>query len=569
MVNDDGTPAEIPYGGATPVAESGGDTVSKFTDEMYATARTSDRGLITGEPDAPVRHTWGEIHVVARRMAGGLAASGVGPGDAVGVLAGLPVDIAPAVQATWMRAASVTMLHQPTPRTDLAGWARDTEAVLRMIDARAVILGAPFDAAAPLLVERGINVVTIEALRAGPDTNPLPAAETDIALQQLTSGSTGLPKAVQITHRNFYVNAYAMIDRIKFQTDHDVMISWLPMFHDMGMVGFLSVPMQYGAEVVSITPLDFLRRPLVWAELIEKYRGTVTAAPNFAYALLSRRMRQAADGVVDLSSVRYMWNGAEPVDPDTMADLADAGSRFGLDPKALTPVYGMAETTLAVSIPDSGHGVVLDVVDAELLEAMGRAVPTTKGEVRRLATLGYLVDNLEGRVVDAEGRVLPARGVGVIKVRGDAVSPGYVTTEGFVPAQDADGWLDTGDIGYFTEDGLVVVCGRIKDVIIMGGRNIYPTDIERAAARVEGVRPGNAVAVRLDAGDKRESFAVVVETSAHDDPGEVRRIEHEIVHEVFSEVGVRPRTVAVLAPGSIPKTSSGKLRRANSLALLG
>ena len=189
--------------------------------------------------------------------------------------------------------------------------------------------------------------------------------------------------------------------------------------------------------------------------------------------------------------------------------------------------------------------------------------------MRRLATLGYLVDNLEGRVVDPEGRVLPARGVGVIQVRGDAVSPGYVTTEGFVPAQDADGWLDTGDVGYFTEDGLVVVCGRVKDVIIMGGRNIYPTDIERAAARVEGVRPGNAVAVRLDAGDKRESFAVVVETSAHDDPAEVRRIEHEIVHAVFSEVGVRPRTVAVLAPGSIPKTSSGKLRRANSLALLG
>ena len=541
--------------------------MSKFTEEMYATARTSDRGLVTGEPDAPVRHTWGEIHRVARRMAGGLAAAAIGHGDAVGVLAGQPVDIAPAVQAIWMRGASVTMLHQPTPRTDLMAWAADTEAVLRMIDARAVVLGPPFDAAGPLLTERGIQVLGVDDLRTGTETDPVQTAETDIALQQLTSGSTGMPKAVQITHRNFYVNAYAMIDRIKFDVDSDVMISWLPLFHDMGMVGFLSVPMQHGAEVVSITPLEFLRRPLLWAELIDKYRGTVTAAPNFAYSLLARRLRQAPDGAVGLSSVRYMWNGAEPVDPATMDTLAADGARFGLDPMGLTPVYGMAETTLAVSVPDPGRGLVLDVVDAELLEAMGRAIPSDSGNLRRLATLGYLVDNLEGRVVDAEGQILPVRGVGVIEVRGAAVTPGYVTVDGFVSAQDADGWLNTGDIGYFTEEGLVVVCGRIKDVIIMGGRNIYPTDIERAAARVRGVRPGNAVAVRLDAGEKRESFAVAVETNAVDDAAEVDRIRHEVVHAVFAEVGVRPRTVAVLGPGSIPKTSSGKLRRANSLSL--
>ncbi|WP_068273738.1 fatty acyl-AMP ligase [Aldersonia kunmingensis] len=542
--------------------------MSKFTEEMYETARTSDRGLVTGEPDAPVRHTWGEIHTVARRMAGGLAAAGIGHGDAVGVLAGQPVDIAPAVQATWMRGASVTMLHQPTPRTDLIAWAADTEAILTMIAAHAVIVGEPFEAAAPLLKERGIRVVTVKELRTGDDIDPIETAETDIALQQLTSGSTGTPKAVQITHRNFYVNAYAMIDRIKFDRADDVMISWLPLFHDMGMVGFLSVPMQYGAEVVSVTPLEFLRRPLVWAELIEKYRGTVTAAPNFAYALLARRLRQADDGAVDLSSIRYMWNGAEPVDPDTMTTLAADGARFGLNATALTPVYGMAETTLAVSVPDAGHGLVLDTVDAELLEAMGRAVPATRGHVRRLATLGYLVDNLEGRVVDTDNQELPARGVGVIQVRGDAVTPGYVTVDGFVPAQDEDGWLDTGDIGYFTEEGLVVVCGRIKDVIIMGGRNIYPTDIERAAARVDGVRPGNAVAVRIDAGDKRESFAVVVESGGFEDHAEVERIEHEVAHVVFGEVGVRPRRVAVLGPGSIPKTSSGKLRRTHTLALL-
>lgn len=537
--------------------------MSRFTDEMYATAQTSVRGLVTGEPKAPLRQTWGEIHRIARRMAGGLAAAGIGHGDAVGVLAGMPVDIAPACQGIWMRGASITMLHQPTPRTDLMVWARDTETVLSMIEARAVALGAPFEAAESVLRERGITVVRIDQLRDGPETDPVPTVETDIALQQLTSGSTGSPKAVRITHGNFYVNAYAMFDRVKFQLDDDVMISWLPLFHDMGMVGFLSVPMQFGAEVVCVTPIDFLTRPLLWAELIDKYRGTVTAAPNFAYSLLARRLKQAEDGTYDLSSVRYMWNGAEPVDPDTMEALAAAGKRFRLNPMALTPVYGMAETTLAVSIPDPGHGQILDVIDADLLEALGKAVPAHDhhGNVRRLPTLGYLVDNLEGRVVDAERQPLPTRSVGVIELRGPAVTSGYVTVNGFRSAQDPEGWLDTGDIGYFTDEGLIVVCGRIKDVIIMGGRNIYPTDIERAAMRVAGVRPGNAVAVRLDAGEKRESFAVVVESNEYQNADEVKRIEHEVVHAVFSEVGARPRTVAVLGPGALPKTSSGKLRR--------
>ncbi|UGT64379.1 fatty acyl-AMP ligase [Nocardia asteroides] len=547
--------------------------MSRFTEEMYTTGAASPRGLVTGEPNEPRRQTWGEIHGQARRMAGGLAAAGIGHGDAVGVLAGMPVDIAPACQAVWMRGASITMLHQPTPRTDLAVWAQDTETVLRMIEAKAVVLGAPFEAAEPLLLERGIAVVRIDRLHDGPDTDPLPTGEDDIALQQLTSGSTGSPKAVRITHGNFFVNAYAMFDRVKFQLDQDVMVSWLPLFHDMGMVGFLSVPMQLGAEVVCVTPLDFLAKPLLWAELIDRYRGTVTAAPNFAYSLLARRLSRAEDGAYDLSSVRYMWNGAEPVDPDTMDALAVAGKRFGLDPAALTPVYGMAETTLAVSIPDPGLGQVVDVVDADLLEAIGKAVPIRDqrghhGPVRALPTLGYLVDQLEGRVVDADRQPLPTRSVGVIELRGPAVTAGYVTVDGFRPAQDADGWLDTGDIGYFTERGLIVVCGRIKDVIIMGGRNIYPTDIERAAGRVHGVRPGNAVAVRLDAGQKRESFAVVVESNDHEDQEQVKRIEREVVHAVFSEVGVRPRSVTVLGPGALPKTSSGKLRRAATAAHL-
>ncbi|BBZ68509.1 putative ligase [Mycolicibacterium insubricum] len=544
--------------------------MSRFTEKMFHNARTSNRGMVTGEPHEPVRQTWLEVHERARRIAGGLAAAGINHGDVVGMLVGAPSEIAPAAQALWMRGASLTMLHQPTPRTDLAVWAEDTMNVIGMIDAKAVIVAEPFTAAAPVLAEKGVQVLTVADLWDCEPIDPVETGEDDLALMQLTSGSTGSPKAVQITHRNIYSNAEAMFIGAKMDPDgNDVMLSWLPCFHDMGMVGFLTIPMFFGVELVKVTPMDFLRDTLLWAKLIDKYKGTMTAAPNFAYALFAKRLRkQAEPGQFDLSSLRFALSGAEPVDPADVEDLIDAGKPFGLRPEALMPAYGMAETTLAVSFSDLGDGLVVDEVDADLLAALRQAVPATKGNTRRLATLGPVLPGLEARVVDDQGNVMAARGVGVIELRGECVTPGYLTMGGFLPAQDEHGWYDTGDLGYITERGHIVVCGRVKDVIIMAGRNIYPTDIERAAGRVEGVRPGCAVAVRLDAGHSRETFAVAVESNAYQDPAEVNRIERQVAHEVVAEVDVRPRNVVVLGPGTIPKTPSGKLRRANSVALV-
>lgn len=543
--------------------------MSRFTDNMFRSARESSKGMVTGEPHTPIRHTWAEVHERARRIAGGLAAAGVGPGDAVGVLAGAPVEIAPTAQGVWMRAASLTMLHQPTPRTDLAVWAEDTMTVVDMIDAKAVIISDPFMPAAPVLEEKGLKVVTVADLLEAEPIDPEEAGEDDLALMQLTSGSTGSPKAVQITHRNIYSNAEAMFISAEYDVEKDVMVSWLPCFHDMGMIGFLTVPMYFGAELVKITPMDFLRDTLLWAKLIDKYKGTMTAAPNFAYALFAKRLRkQATPGQFDLSTLRFALSGAEPVEPADVEDLIDAGKPFGLNPTAILPAYGMAETVLAVSFSKCNAGLVVDEIDADLLAALRQAVPATKGNTRRLASLGPLLEGIEIRIVDEDGNSLPPRGVGVIQLRGEPVTPGYLTMAGFLPAQDEHGWYDTGDLGYQMEDGHVVVCGRVKDVIIMAGRNIYPTDIERAAGRVEGVRPGCAVAVRLDAGHSRETFAVAVESNAWQDPTEVRRIEHQVAHEVVTEVDMRPRNVVVLGPGSIPKTPSGKLRRANSVALV-
>ena len=543
--------------------------MSRFTDKMFHNARISTKGMVTGEPHEPVRHTWGEVHERARRIAGGLEAAGVGLGDAVGVLAGAPVEIAPTAQALWMRGASLTMLHQPTPRTDLELWAKDTANVIDMIEAKAVIVSDPFLVAIPVLQERGVKVLTVEELLTHEPTDPVETGEDDVALMQLTSGSTGSPKAVIITHRNIHSNAEAMFIGAKYDIDNDVMVSWLPCFHDMGMVGFLTIPMYFGAELVKVTPMDFLRDTLLWAKLIDKYKGTMTAAPNFAYALFAKRLRnQAEPGQFDLSTLRFALSGAEPVEPADVEDLLEAGKPFGLKPEAILPAYGMAETTLAVSFSECGAGLVVDEVDTDLLAALRRAVPATKGNTRRLASLGPLLKDLEARIVDEDGSVLPARGVGIIELRGESLTPGYITMGGFVPAQDENGWYDTGDLGYLMENGHVVVCGRVKDVIIMAGRNIYPTDIERAAQRVPGVRPGCAVAVRLDAGHSRETFAVAVESNAWQDPAEVRRIEYQVAHEVVGEVDMRPRNVVVLGPGTIPKTPSGKLRRANSVSLV-
>ena len=537
--------------------------MSRFLAMLLDSAARSPRGMTTGEPKAPLRRTWPEVHQRARRAAGGLD---LAPGAAVGVLAGEPADIAPAAQAVWLRGGSVTMLHQPTARTDLTAWAEDTVSVLRMIGAELVLLGAPFDALAPVLAERGITHRTIASLDGDPITPDAGiAGEDDTALLQLTSGSTAEPKAVRITHRNLHANISAMVVASRLDVQRDVMVSWLPLFHDMGMVGFLTVPMVTGLELVTVTPVDFLGRPVLWAELVSRYGGTVTAAPNFAYAVLARQLART-DGPLDLSTLRIALNGAEPIDPAAVDAFVAAGARFGLRSESVLAAYGMAETVLGVSFAPVGTGLAVDEIDADELEAHRRATP---GAGRRFPRLGPPLPGIEVRVVGDDGAVLGEREVGVLQLRGDSVTPGYLTVDGPVATQDAEGWLDTGDEGYLA-DGEVVVCGRRKDVIIMGGRNIYPTDIERAAATADDVRAGNAVAVRVEAGEgrRRESFLVAVESRRAGDQEAEALIRKDVTRRVVSAVGVRPADVVVLGPGTLPKTPSGKLRRAATGDLL-
>jgi fatty-acyl-CoA synthase len=572
--------------------------MSAFTDALRSAA-ASEAGMVTGEPHDPTRTTWAQVHAAAMTGARRLEVSGIGPGDAVAVLAAGPAEVAPVAQAAWLAGGSVTMLHQPTARTNLATYAEETAGVLALINAKAMVLGDPFTEFAEMLEGSGIHAFTVAdlvggapmATAAGTPAGGAAFAEVgpqigeDLpALLQLTSGSTARPKAVQITHRNLWANVQAMCASAGIHPG-EVMVSWLPLFHDMGMVGFLTLPMCQGVELITVTPRDFLSAPLLWPTLISKYRGTITAAPNFAYALTARVLARA-DGL-DLSSMRFALNGAEPIDVGAVRAFLAAGARFGLSDDAVVPAYGMAEATLAISFHPWGTPLKVDTVDALALEEQHRAVPvdgsapseaearhgetstgvTGTGETRTFPVLGPPLNGIDVMVLGPDGEKCGDREVGVLHLRGDSVTDLYLTVEGPVPTRDPDGWLDTGDLGYLV-DGEVVVCGRVKDVIIMGGRNIYPTDIERIAEQVQGVRAGNAVAVRWKTSSGRESFALAVESREAGDDAQAKRIAAEVRTAVTSAIGARPAAVTVLPVGSLPKTPSGKLRRSAAGSLI-
>ncbi|MDI2130935.1 long-chain-fatty-acid--CoA ligase [Yinghuangia seranimata] len=557
--------------------------MSRFIDTVVGNAAEKATGLTLGEPHEPVRLTWGEIHRQARGMAAELVAGGLRPGDSVAVLAAELRQIVPAAQAVWLAGGSVTMLHEPGRRTSPEIWHASTFESLRTVAADLVLLGRPYEDLTAVLTAGGVASRSIAGLEVGDGADDFQVVETgeaDVALLQLTSGSTAEPKAVRVTHGNLFANLTDLCVNAEFGSggpngEPDVLVSWVPMFHDMGMVGCLCGSMFAGIEMVAVTPTEFLMYPGIWPGLLSKHRGTITAAPNFAYALMARQLSAAEDGAYDLHRVRLMGNGGEPTDPDAMHALASAGARFGLPPEAVNCVYGAAENCVLITIGDLRAPMEVDVVDATALERDRRAVPAKPGadraDVRRYPLLGRTLDHVQVRVVDDKGQVLGDRAIGTLQLRGPSVAAAYATADGVVPAQDEDGWLDMGDEGYLV-DGQIVVCGRRKDVIIMGGRNIFPTDIERSAGAVDGVRTGNAIAVRVAAdgvgGIAQESFALLVESRGHGDAAVEDAIRDAVSARVLADIGVRPARVVVMAPNSLPKTPSGKLRRSAARDLL-
>lgn len=382
-------------------------------DRLLAGAGITGRGLTSAPigPDGASQldelstTAWADVHRTGLRIAGALQAAGVRPGDAVAVLAGAPGEIAPLVQGIWFSGASVTMLHQPTHRSDMRLWVEDTGRALAAVGSSTVVVGDPFMAAASQFGAVAAQVLEMSALLDGPPGEIVQSDQDAIAFLQLTSGSTGTPKAVSISYRNIEANLRAMVSASGADPETDVVVSWLPLFHDMGMMGFLIVPMCRAMSTVSVTPMDFLGDPLLWAKLISTYRGSMTAGPNFAYSLLARRLRKAPDGAYDLSSLQFALSGAEAIDVATLERFVAEGARFGMRADAVVPAYGMAEATLAVSFVRRGEGYRVCPPHPDLVAAQG-----TQASAR--VPLGLPLPGCEVRVVTEDRQVLAPESIG-------------------------------------------------------------------------------------------------------------------------------------------------------------
>jgi fatty-acyl-CoA synthase len=503
------------------------------------------------------RVPWRRLHADARRVAGALQRHGAGPGAHVALLGPTTRELVTTIQATWLTGATVVMLPLPLRLASIEEFVDATRTRVHNADVDLVVLDRqlaafiepePADPPFVLLDELVTEHATFRPAKEDPDA---------LAVLQFTSGSTADPKGVMLPHSRVLANIDGAAAAADLDPEHDVAVSWLPLYHDMGLIGLLTIPMATGTELVLAAPQDFLASPARWLRWMSDFRGTVTAGPNFAYALATRALARMKG--LDLSSWRIALNGAEPVDPGTVESFCAAAAPFGFDPRAVFCAFGMAEVAIAGTFPLPMSGMRVDTVERASLETGRRVLPVPEGAPgsRTFARLGRPVPGLEIRIVDpADGTPLPERVVGELEIRGSSVTTGYYRCPDATDATLRDGWLRTGDLAYLV-DGELVVCGRIKDVIIVGGRNVLPEDVERAVANVDGVRAGNVVAFGAERRAGRESVVVVAETRDAD-PVAVRTA---VADRVRDAVGIPAADVVLVAPGTLPKTSSGKLQR--------
>ncbi len=391
--------------------------------------------------------------------------------------------------------------------------------------------------------------------------DPVRPRPGDIALLQYTSGSTDNPKGVVLTHANLVANMEAMVSAARIDTS-DVVVSWLPLYHDMGLIGTWLSSLYYGMVLTVMTPQAFLTRPSLWLWAIHHHGGTVSAAPNFAYELCTRRIDDADIQGLDLSSWRIALNGAEPVSPRTLERFAERFARHGFKPEAITPVYGLAEAGLGLAFPPMGRGILVDVIDQDSFTRARHAVPARNGTAPTLefASCGLALPGYEIRIAGSTGEVLPERREGRIEFRGPSATTGYFHNPE-ATAELYDGiWLDTGDLGYFA-DGELFVTGRIKDLVIRAGQNLHPEGLEEAIGELPNVRKGCvAVFGVTDPRAGTERLVVIAESHATD-PATLDELRAGIVRISTDLIGGPPDEIVIAPPGTVRKTSSGKIRR--------
>jgi acyl carrier protein len=390
---------------------------------------------------------------------------------------------------------------------------------------------------------------------------PLPHRESDIAFLQYTSGSTGDPKGVILTHANLLANIRAM-GRVCQVTTSDVFVSWLPLYHDMGLIGAWLGSLCHGCRLVVMSPLSFLARPERWLRTIERFGGTLSASPNFGYEICATRLEDDDLAGLDLRSWRLAFNGAEPVIPDTLRKFQKRFQPYGFHPEALAPVYGLAESTVGLVFPTPGSGARIDRVVRETFVGSGNAVRTSGREeaILEFVGCGRPLPGHQVRVVDAQERELPEREEGRLQFKGPSATSGYFRNGEETRKLFRGDWLETGDLAYIAA-GEVYITSRIKDLIIRGGRNIHPHELEEVIGNIPDIRKGcTAVFASVKDGTPTERLVVLTE-SRQTTAEALRGLRRQIVDATIDLLGMAPDDVVIGPPGTVLKTSSGKIRR--------
>jgi 1-acyl-sn-glycerol-3-phosphate acyltransferase len=561
---------------------AGAETLTEIL-RIRARADASTVHIHLYEENGQVRRiTCGELFARASAVAGELAKRGVEPGHTVAIMLPTSAEFFFTFAGTLLAGAIPVPIYPPFRADRIAEYAARQSGILRNAEARLLVTFREAQGVARLLepnVPSLLGVVTADRLAASDGPPVLPSTEirptessshrargSDIAFLQYTSGSTGSPKGVVLTHANLLANIRSMTEAVGVRAD-DVAVSWLPLYHDMGLIGAWFVPLVNAIPLVVMSPLAFLTRPESWLKAIHRHRGTLSPAPNFAFELCVRRIEERNIEGLDLSSWRAALNGAEPVRAETLERFSQKFARYGFRRESLLAVYGLAEATLGVAAPAMGSGTRVDRAERATFESQGRAIPAAADDQGALefVSAGRPLPGMEIRIVTSAGREAGERIEGRLLFRGASATSGYYRNpEATRELVREDGWLDSGDLAYIAEGDLFIT-GRAKDIIIKGGRNLYPQEIEEIAGRVAGVRTGCVVAFGVpDAGSGTERLVVAAEArnySARD------RLAGDVTRQVSEALGLPPDIVEILPLHAIPKTSSGKLRRGETRRL--
>jgi 1-acyl-sn-glycerol-3-phosphate acyltransferase len=527
--------------------------------------------LYEDAPD-PRRITHAELHQAAARIAGGLQTRGLEPGRTVALMLPTGFDYFASFFGILLAGGTPVPIYPPARPEQLEDHLRRHAGILDNAGAMVLITVPQALTVARLLRAQVPSLQGI--LQPGDLTEaaPITAAATrkpdDIAFLQYTSGSTGQPKGVVLSHADLLANIRSMCDAVAARPD-DVFVSWLPLYHDMGLIGAWLGSLYFGVPLVSMSPLSFLARPRRWLEAIHRHRGTLSAAPNFAYELCLKRIRDADLAGLDLSCWRRALNGAEPVSAETLDRFAERFGRCGLSPDTLAPVYGLAEAAVGLSFPPASRGPAIDCIDRERFTTAGRAlpVPCDDPQATRVVSCGRPLPGYAVRITAENAQALPERQEGQVWFQGPSATRGYyrnpAATAKLIREIDGERWHDTGDRGYLA-DGELYLTGRVKDLIIRAGRNLYPYELEQAIGELPGIRKGCVVAF-ASPDPQRGSERLVLAAETHErDPARRIALAQRLRERAVEVLGLPPEEILLVPPRAIPKTSSGKLRRGSA-----